>query len=146
MTAKKPTVDDFLTDLEHPRIEDIRKIRSTLIIGDGELRERIKWNAPSFGYEGNDRVTFRIQPGDRFEVVLHRGVHKRNDPFTFDDSDRLITWATNDRGVTVVASPLTPDDETQLVTPMSSEGPSSSQSQPVPAEACLGARREGVTR
>ena len=74
MSAKQPTVEDFLTNLDHPRLEDIRRIRTALVAGDAELSERIKWNAPSFGHDGNDRVTFRLQPGDRFEVVLHRGV------------------------------------------------------------------------
>ena len=112
------TQKEFLTITGngHATVGELLQQNTRARMAMDELRERIKWNAPSFGYEGNDRVTFPIQPGDRFEVVLHRGVHKRNDPFTFDDSDRLITWATNDRGVTVVASPLTPDDETQLVT------------------------------
>ena len=118
MTAKKPTVDDFLADLDHPRVEEIRRIRSALIVGDSELGERIKWNAPSFGHDGNDRVTFRLQPGDRFEVFLHRGVQKRVDPFNFDDPERLITWATNDRGILVVPSPLTAADEIRLITLM----------------------------
>lgn len=115
MSAKKQTVEEFLTTLDHPRFEDIRRVRTALLAGDDELGERIKWNAPSFGHDGNDRVTFRIQPGDRFEIVLHRGVKKRDDPFTFDDADHLITWATNDRGVTVVSSPLTDADETRLI-------------------------------
>ena len=115
MSATKPTVEDFLANLDHPRLDDIRRIRTTLVAGDSELGERIKWNAPSFGHDGNDRVTFRLQPADRFEIVLHRGVQKRDDPFTFDDSDHLITWATNDRGATVVPSPLTDADEKRLV-------------------------------
>ena len=115
MSAKQPTVEDFLTNLDHPRLEDIRRIRTALVAGDAELGERIKWNAPSFGHDGNDRVTFRLQPGDRFEVVLHRGVQKRDDPFTFDDPDHLITWAANDRGTTIVPSQLTDPDEERLV-------------------------------
>jgi hypothetical protein len=116
MSAKQPTVEKFLTDLEHPRADDIRRIRTGLLAGDAELGERIKWNAPSFGHDGDDRVTFRLQPGDRFEVVFHRGVHKRDDPFTFDDPDHLITWATNDRGTTVVAVGMTENEETRLLT------------------------------
>jgi hypothetical protein len=115
MSAKQPTVDEFLADLEHPRVDDIRRIRSGLLAGDAELGERIKWNAPSFGHDGDDRVTFRLQPGNRFELVFHRGVHKRDDPFSFDDPDHLITWATSDRGVTVVPVETTNDEETRLL-------------------------------
>jgi hypothetical protein len=116
MSVKQPTVDEFLTDLDHLRVDDIRRIRTGLLAGDAELGERIKWNAPSFGYDGDDRVTFRLQPGDRFELVFHRGVHKRDDPFTFDDPDHLIKWATSDRGTTVVAVGMTDDEESSLLT------------------------------
>jgi hypothetical protein len=115
VSAKKPTVDEFLTDLDHPRIDEIRRIRTGLLAGDAELGERIKWNAPSFGHDGDDRVTFRLQPGDRFELVFHRGVHKRDDPFTFDDPDHLITWATSDRGTAVVTVGMTDHEEARLV-------------------------------
>jgi hypothetical protein len=115
MSAKKPTVDEFLTDLDHGRIDDIRRIRTGLLAGDAELAERIKWNAPSFGHDGDDRVTFRLQPGDRFELVFHRGVHTRDDPFTFDDPDHLITWATSDRGTTVVPVGMTDHEEARLL-------------------------------
>lgn len=97
------TVDEFLDDLDHPRIDDVRRLRAALLAGDEELGERIKWNAPSFGHDGDDRVTFRLQPSNRFDVVLHRGVRVRHDPFTFDDPDNLITWASNDRGVIAIA-------------------------------------------
>ncbi len=115
MSAKQPTVDVFLTDLDHPRADDIRRIRTGLLAGDAELGERIKWNAPSFGHDGDDRVTFRLQPADRFELVFHRGVHKRDDPFNFDDPDHLITWAASDRGTTAVLVGITDDEETRLL-------------------------------
>jgi hypothetical protein len=115
MSARQPTVDEFLADLDHPRVDDIRRIREGLLAGDAELGERIKWNAPSFGHNGDDRVTFRLQPGNRFELVFRRGVHKRNDPFTFDDPDHLIAWATNDRGTTVVTLWITDHEVTRLL-------------------------------
>ena len=62
MSAKQPTVEEFLTNLDHPRVDDIRRVRAGLLADDAELGERIKWNAPSFGHDGDDRVTFRLQP------------------------------------------------------------------------------------
>lgn len=115
MSAKKPTVEEFLADLDHPRVDDIRRIRTALLNGDPELGERIKWNAPSFGHDGDNRVTFRLQPRDPCELVFHRGVHKRDDPFSFEDADQLINWAASDRGTTVVPVGMTDDDETRLV-------------------------------
>ena len=81
MASKPPTVEQFLADLDHTRADDIARFRSAIIASDADLSERIKWNAPSFGYDGEDRVTFRLQPRDRFELILHRGAKVRTDPF-----------------------------------------------------------------
>ncbi len=99
----KVSVDDYLAGLRHPRIAEIHRLRRAILDVDGDLIETIKWNAPSFGNPGTDRVTLRLQPGDRLEIVFHRGTAKRDDGFTFDeDPTGLIAWAATDRGVVVV--------------------------------------------
>jgi hypothetical protein len=115
VSAKNPTVAQHLEDLDHPRKHDIERVRSALLASDAELGERIKWNAPSIGYDGQDRVTFRLQPGSRFELVLHRGVRKRDDPFQFHDPDGLLTWATSDRGTTTVPEGISGKEERRLL-------------------------------
>lgn len=40
----------------------------------------------------------RLKPGDRMELVLHRGAAKRVDAFEFSDPVGLVEWKTNDRG------------------------------------------------
>ena len=96
------TVEAFLDASDHSRIEEIRRIRHALLDAESELVETIKWNAPSFGYPGTDRVTMRLQPGDRLEIVFHRGAAKRDDGFSFDDPTGLVVWAAPDRGVVTV--------------------------------------------
>ncbi len=99
--ARAPrTVDAFLDGLMHARIDDVREVRDALLTIDG-VTERVKWNAPSFCIDGDDRITFRLQPGDRVELVFHRGSRTRADAatFTFGDPSALIVWATPDRGV-----------------------------------------------
>jgi hypothetical protein len=61
----------------------------------------VKWNAPSFRYAGVDRVTFRLQPGDRLQLVLHRGAAVRDDAagFRFEDPSGLLEWVAADRAV-----------------------------------------------
>ena len=56
-------------------------------------REHVKWNAPSFCYAGVDRVTFRLQPGNRLQLVLHRGAKVRDDAadFRFEDPTRACS-------------------------------------------------------
>lgn len=52
-------------------------------------------------YAGDDRVTFRLQPGDRLQLVFHRGAKVRADSedFAFGDSTGLLSWASNDRAM-----------------------------------------------
>jgi hypothetical protein len=46
-------------------------------------------------------VTFRLQPGDRVDLIFHRGAKKRVDPdaFRFEDPTGLLRWLAPDRGV-----------------------------------------------
>lgn len=103
MPRRPDEVETFLAESPHPRIAEVRALRDALLGAMPALTERIKWNAPSLGPAGTDRITFRLQPGDRVELVLHRGAAARAaDGFAFDDPDGLITWAAPDRGVIVV--------------------------------------------
>jgi hypothetical protein len=94
-------VEDFLRDLSHPHKEAVAELRAAILASDAEITERIKWNAPSFCVGGDDRVTFRLRPGDRLQLVFHRGAKPRADAdgFAFEDDSGLIDWATTDRGV-----------------------------------------------
>jgi hypothetical protein len=105
MARAPQTVEAFLDGLEHARLDDVREVRAALIALDG-VTERVKWNAPSLCIDGDDRITFRLQPGDRVEIVLHRGSRTRDDAatFTFDDPSGLIAWSTPDRGVIAFAA------------------------------------------
>ena len=65
------------------------------------ITEHVKWNAPSFCYAGEDRVTFRLYPEDRAQLVFHRGSRVKDDAdaFAFDDDTGLLRWVANDRAV-----------------------------------------------
>lgn len=65
-----------------------------------DVNERIKWNAPSFGPGGEDRITLGLEPKGGVRVVLHRGATAKTDAsFRFADPAGLIRWAAPDRGV-----------------------------------------------
>lgn len=100
MARAPQTVEAFLDGLEHARLDDVREVRAALLTIP-DVTERVKWNAPSLCIDGDDRITFRLQPGDRVELVFHRGSRTRDDAatFTFDDPSGLIAWSTPDRGV-----------------------------------------------
>lgn len=98
-------VDAFLDALDHARKSEVQRLRLAILASDKGLSETVKWNAPNFVFDGQDRVTFRLKPGDRVELILHRGAKVRADSagFRFSDPDGVITWATPDRGVVVVS-------------------------------------------
>jgi len=50
--AKPPTVDTFMAALDHPYKAEVQAVREIILgVHDG-ITEQVKWNAPSFGYEG----------------------------------------------------------------------------------------------
>lgn len=96
------SLPSYLESLSHSRADEVRLLTDAVLASDPLLEGTVKWNAPSFGYAGTDRVTLRLQPGDRVEMVLHRGAAKRADDFRFVDDSGLVTWASADRGVIVI--------------------------------------------
>ena len=100
VAEKLSEVDAYLNALQHkhkPAVETLRRLILDAVPG---LNERIKWNAPSFGKGEDDRITMRLHPGDRLQLILHRGAKAAaDDLFRFEDPDKLIAWAAPDRGV-----------------------------------------------
>ncbi len=93
-------VDKFLAALTHPRMADINVVRQPILAAHEELTEQVKWNAPSFCIDGDDRITMRLQPKAQVQVILHCGARaKTREGFSFDDPDRLARWIKPDRGV-----------------------------------------------
>ncbi len=103
--AHAPAVDVFMGELVHARHAEVARLREAILAIDLDITERVKWNAPSFCIDGDDRVTLRLQPGDRVEVVFHRGAKRRDgaDSFHFDDPTGWLVWASPDRGVVTLA-------------------------------------------
>ena len=96
-----PDVDRFMAELDHPLKEGVVDLRRAILAADPGITEHVKWNAPSFRYAGEDRVTFQLRRPDRIQLVFHRGVRVRADSaaFVFEDPTGLMRWATPDRGI-----------------------------------------------
>ena len=94
-------VDRFLAELDHPLKAGVERLRTAILASNGAITEHVKWNAPSFRFDGVDRVTFRLRPGDRLQLVLHRGAKVRDDAadFRFDDDSGLLDRVATDRAV-----------------------------------------------
>ena len=98
-------VDALVAALDHPLKAVIEEIRPALLAADPRITEQVKWNAPSFCYDGDDRVTFNIRPGGPLLLIFHRGVKVKDTAgFAFEDETGLIQWKAPDRGVVTIKS------------------------------------------
>jgi hypothetical protein len=70
MPNESSEVREFISELSHPLKAGIEDVRAILASDDG-ITEHIKWNAPSFCWEGEDRVT---QSSRRFVGLVGRWV------------------------------------------------------------------------
>jgi hypothetical protein len=99
MKNQSSSVDQFMQTLDHPFKDEIVMVRQIILSADENITEHIKWNAPSFCYNGDDRITFRLHPPKNIQFIFHRGAKvKDSSDFSFKDSTGLIKWITKDRG------------------------------------------------
>jgi hypothetical protein len=100
---KLSDVDIFLDGLDHTRKSEILALRGLILDAVPGLSETIKGNAPNYGRGDADRITMRLHPGNRVQLILHRGAKAgADDLFRFEDPDKLIGWAAPDRGVITI--------------------------------------------
>jgi len=101
MTNGSHEVDRFMQGLDHPLKDGIERLREAILDSNDRITEHIKWKAPRFRYADEDRVTFRLYPEDRVQLVFHRGAKVKGDAasFAFDDHTGLLRWVANDRAV-----------------------------------------------
>jgi hypothetical protein len=95
-------VAEFMNDLEHPLKEEIEEIRNIILSNDDKITEHIKWNAPSFCYEGEDRITFNLQGKGFIRIVFHCGAKVKdrntNEPL-IEDTSGILEWKAVDRAL-----------------------------------------------
>ncbi|GAB0108097.1 hypothetical protein JMUB6875_71020 [Nocardia sp. JMUB6875] len=100
--SNNANVDQYLADLSHPRKAEIEELRKALLGASPGITEQVKWNAPSFCVNGDDRITMQLQPKDVVNLIFHLGAKKRDadaGPFEFDDPSGLIRWLAPGRGI-----------------------------------------------
>ena len=101
MPNRSREVERFMEELDHPLKEEIGRLREAILDSNDRITEHIKWKAPSFRYAGEDRVTFRLHPAERAQLVFHRGAKVKDDAaeFAFEDDTGLLRWVAQDRAV-----------------------------------------------
>jgi len=108
--AKKRTgyeqVVEYLNKLDHPLKKEIEEVRKIILNTNAHITEHIKWNAPSFCYKNEDRVTFNLQGKGYFRLVFHCGAKAKDNikarPL-FEDTTGLLEWVAEDRGIVKIA-------------------------------------------
>lgn len=96
------TVPDFLSSLDPRTRSTVDRLREIIATAAPGLRERIKWNAPSFALGEDDLITLGLERRGGVRLVLHRGAKSKDSAdFRFDDPGGLARWPAPDRGVMV---------------------------------------------
>jgi hypothetical protein len=98
----KMSVDEFVEKTNHPLKMELVRLRAIIRESDTRLTEQIKWNAPSFCHNGEDRITFNLSKKDSLLLIFHRGAKPKKVKFTKhilprDTND--LEWPAFDRAI-----------------------------------------------
>jgi len=94
-------VEAFLASLEHPRKREIEALRRTILGAHPDVREGVKWNAPSFRTT-EYFATIHLRAKDGVGIVFHLGAKARKSPggaMAIDDPTGLLAWQAKDRAL-----------------------------------------------
>lgn len=105
---KYKTLDEFLNGLSGDKRQQVDVLRNLILTTEPRLKEHIKWNAPSYVLDGEDRITFNLMNKQELvKLVLHMGATRKEEknasPIMQDDSG-LIEWNSDTRGTITFAS------------------------------------------
>lgn len=94
-------VDAFMETLVHPHKAAVQALRTAILGADRQIREGVKWNAPSFRtHEYFATVNLREKNGIR--VILHLGAKVRAagaKGLEIPDAEKLLQWLAPDRAM-----------------------------------------------
>lgn len=95
-------VEAYMRELEHPLKPEAEAVRTIIKNACPGIGEHIKWNAPSFHIEGEDRITFNLRKQDSLLLVFHTGARVKDraggQPL-IEDTTGLLEWASPDRAL-----------------------------------------------
>ncbi|HNT75084.1 MAG TPA: DUF1801 domain-containing protein [Anaerolineae bacterium] len=97
-----------MTELDDERKPLVEALLIAILEACPTLTETIKWNAPTFCYNGKDRMTITLHKKDRVGLILHTGAKPKEDkkaPHLYTDDTGLLEWNSNIRA-TVTFSDL----------------------------------------
>nr|WP_315219454.1 DUF1801 domain-containing protein [uncultured Flavobacterium sp.] len=100
--TKSGEVTEFLDQLNHPLREEIEELRKIILASNKNLTENIKWNAPNYCFEKDDRITMKVLPvSTQIQLIFHRGAKKQEQPKgkLIANNSKMLVWKENDRAI-----------------------------------------------
>lgn len=93
-------VGAFMRSLEHPLKAEVEALRQIILNANEQIREEIKWNAPSFAIQEHF-ATFNLHSKETVQIIFHRGAKVKDNSRTIeiDDPQGLLRWLAKDRCV-----------------------------------------------
>jgi len=111
-------VASYFSKLDHPLKKVMESVREIILSTNKEITEHIKWNAPSFCIDDDDRITFNLYRNECVLLVFHRGAKvkaaKAKGPL-LEDTTGLLQWITNDRATIKLFSEKEVKDKKHLL-------------------------------
>ena len=102
MAKRAADPDAFMAALDHPLKDVAESVRKAIRSANKSLVEGVKWNAPSFRHDGDDRITLNLSAKDRVRVIFHCGAKpaktKPKAPIV-DQESAVLEWPSNDRAI-----------------------------------------------
>lgn len=92
---KYKSLDEFFSDQVEPKKSEINELREIIFEAESGLKERLKWNAPSYYLNTDDRITFNLFNEEKVRIVIHAGAKRKEDkksPPIFNDESGLLKW------------------------------------------------------
>lgn len=105
--SAQPTVADLVSALDDQTREQVQLLRDIMGSLDADLTEHIKWNAPSYVFDGEDRITMNLRNKQGLvKLVLHMGAtrpeNRKGTPVLLEDAG-IVEWASDIRGFVTFA-------------------------------------------
>ena len=102
------TVEGFIESLDDEQRRQVNLLRGIILESHSGLSEILKWNAPSYVFDSEDRLTFSVKNKQRLvKLVLHMGALRQEDkkatPIMSDETE-TIEWSSDIRGILSFAS------------------------------------------
>lgn len=105
--AARADADAFVAACGHPLTAELDALRAIVRKAAPGAVEGIKWNAPSYAVDGDDRLTFQLAAKDRIRLVFHTGAKDRSTHTgrrVLADDGGLLEWAADNRAIATFRS------------------------------------------